>query len=138
MDAVVGKDLVARETRMTDTNPVPGGLVLFGGGGYDKKYGHIAVVTGVNEDGTINVRESNFNGNSRVTERKNVPRTFVKGFYNKTPVVEGKKEYSQPAMDKLAAFNNGTADYDTIMKQIGSTKAGLKIKGEFDALVASQ
>lgn len=84
-----GNSLSARIQAFNDQTPKVGGEVLFSGGGYDKTYGHIAVVTGVNSDGTINVKESNYKGDKTVTERNNVPLTYVKWFYNNTPLAGG-------------------------------------------------
>ena len=44
-------------------------MVLFTGGGYDKTYGHIASIESVNQDGTLNIVESNLNGDNKVTRR---------------------------------------------------------------------
>lgn len=45
-------------------------MALFTGSGYDKTYGHIAIVEGIDEaNGTITLRESNYNGDKKVTSR---------------------------------------------------------------------
>jgi len=67
-------------------------MAFFGGAGYDPTYWHIAIVTGVNQDGTINVKESNYSGTGKVTERT-VPASQVTGYYNNTPLA---KWVSQP------------------------------------------
>ena len=82
-----GNSLDDRKKAFSSKDAQEGGMVLFSGGGYDKQYGHIAIVTGVNDDGTINVKESNYNGDKKVTERFNVPTTYVSGYYNNTPLV---------------------------------------------------
>ena len=62
-------------------------MAFFGGAGYDPTYGHISIVTGVNADGTINVKESNYSGTGKVTERT-VPASQVTGYYNNTPLAK--------------------------------------------------
>lgn len=71
-------------------------MVLFTGGNYDKTYGHIASIESVNQDGTINVVESNLNGDKKVTRRTlqaNDP--AISGFYNNTPLA--KSSGTQPS-----------------------------------------
>ena len=62
-------------------------MVLFSGGGYDKTYGHIAAIESVNQDGTMNIVESNLNGDNKVT-RRTIPINDknISGFYNNTPL----------------------------------------------------
>lgn len=60
-------------------------LVLFTWWNYDKQYWHIAVVTSVNWDWTINITESNLNGEWKVTNRT-VWVNEVTWFYNNTPL----------------------------------------------------
>ena len=64
-------------------------MVLFSGGGYDKTYGHIASIESVNPDGTINVVESNLNGDNKVTRRTiSASDANISGFYNNTPLAK--------------------------------------------------
>jgi hypothetical protein len=64
------------------------GIVLFSGWNYDPTYGHIAIVTGVNQDGTINIKESNYEDKNIVSERT-VPISEATWFYNNTPLAGG-------------------------------------------------
>ena len=62
-------------------------MVLFSGGGYDKTYGHIAAIESVNQDGTMNIVESNLNGDNKVTRRTiSINDKNISGFYNNTPL----------------------------------------------------
>lgn len=100
-----GNSLEKRKQAFSDTNATPGGLVLFDGGGYDKTYGHIAVVTGVSADGkTITVKESNYNGDNKVTERT-IPTTYVSGYYNNTPLAQGGEESPTISDKQFTQFN---------------------------------
>ena len=45
-----GNSKDARKQAFADTTPQVGGLAFFGGSGYDPTYGHISIVTGVNQD----------------------------------------------------------------------------------------
>lgn len=82
-----GNSKDARIQAFSDPTPQVGWMALFTGSGYDQTYGHIAIVTGVNPDGTINVKESNYGNDKRVTERT-VPASSVTGYYNKTPLAQ--------------------------------------------------
>ncbi len=63
-------------------------MAFFGGDGYDPTYGHISIVTGVDQaNGTITVKESNYNNDKKVTERT-VPASSVTGYYNNTPLAK--------------------------------------------------
>lgn len=64
-------------------------MVLFTGGGYDKTYGHIASIESVNQDGTLNIVESNLNGDNKVTRRTiRANDSAISGFYNNTPLAK--------------------------------------------------
>lgn len=84
--------LTDRITAFKDQEPVVWGMVLFSGGNYDPKYGHISIVTGVSADGNnITIKESNLKNDKSVTERT-IPITEATGFYNDTPLAGGGKE----------------------------------------------
>jgi len=87
-----GNSKEARTQAFSDKTPQVWWMAFFGGAGYDPTYWHIAIVTGVNQDGTINVKESNYSGTGKVTERT-VPASQVTGYYNNTPLA---KWVSQP------------------------------------------
>lgn len=82
-----GNSKDARIQAFSDPTPQVGWMALFTGSGYDQTYGHISIVTGVNPDGTINVKESNYGNDKRVTERT-LPASSVTGYYNKTPLAQ--------------------------------------------------
>jgi hypothetical protein len=90
MDATPGgNSLEARKTAYSDKAPVAGGMVLFTGNGYDKTYGHIAAIESVNQDGTMNIVESNLKNDNKVT-RRTIPANdpVIHGFYNNTPLAK--------------------------------------------------
>ncbi len=83
-----GNSKVSRITQFSDTTPQIWWMALFTWSGYDQTYGHIAIVTGVDEaNGTITLKESNYNGDKKVTERT-VPISSATGFYNNTPLAK--------------------------------------------------
>lgn len=87
--------------------------MLFSGGGYDPKYGHMAIVKSVNPDGTITVKESNFHGDKRVTERT-IPTTYVSGYYNNTPLANAVGTQSvlpKDAIEKIASYEADISKY---------------------------
>lgn len=85
LDAVVWTTANDRVKNFTDTEPQEWWLVLFTWWNYDKQYWHIAVVTSVNWDWTINITESNLNNDWKVTNRT-VWVDEVTWFYNDTPL----------------------------------------------------
>ena len=82
-----GNSKDARVQAFSDATPQVGGMALFTWSWYDQTYGHISIVTGVNQDGTINVKESNYGNDKKVTERT-VPASSVTGYYNNTPLAK--------------------------------------------------
>ncbi|GAB2025352.1 CHAP domain-containing protein [Lactovum odontotermitis] len=52
--------------------PAPNEIVVFSPAQAGNPYGHVAVIQSVNADGTVNVREANYNNNPNVTYRSNV------------------------------------------------------------------
>lgn len=82
-----GNSKDARKQAFSDTTPQVGWMVFFGWDGYDKTYGHIGIVTGVNQDGTINVKDSNY-GNDKLVRERTVPASTATGFYNNTPLAK--------------------------------------------------
>lgn len=83
-----GNSKEARVKAFADKTPQVWGMAFFGWAWYDPTYWHISIVTSVNEDWTINVKDSNYNGDKKVTERT-VPASTATGFYNNTPLANG-------------------------------------------------
>ncbi|GAB2027676.1 CHAP domain-containing protein [Lactovum odontotermitis] len=54
------------------STPAPGEIMVFSPAAAGNGLGHVAVIDSVNADGTVNIREANYNGNSNVTSRSNV------------------------------------------------------------------
>lgn len=74
----VGGHLLAKWIPTNSDSPRVGGLVVT----YESWAGHVAVVTGVNGDGTFNIRESNYT-HGWITERTmSVNSSKIKGFVN--------------------------------------------------------
>lgn len=82
--------LAGRMKTYTDRTPAVGGLVFFSGGKYDQKNGHVSVVTAVNADGSITVKESNLKWDEKVSTRT-IPASEATGFYNNTPLAQANK-----------------------------------------------
>lgn len=84
-----GNNLKERINAFKDQEPVIWWQVLFVWGEYDKTYWHIAVITWVNGDGTINVKESNLRWDNKITERT-IPLQWsnISWFYNSTPLAQ--------------------------------------------------
>jgi len=55
----------------------------------------------VNEDGTINVKDSNYAGDKKVDERT-VPASSVTGYYNNTPLARIATGETEPEYDANA------------------------------------
>ncbi len=53
----------------TGSTPVIGAIVQFSGAGYNKYYGHVGIVSGI-EDGNIIVKDMNYRGLYEITIRK--------------------------------------------------------------------
>lgn len=83
-----GNSKEARTKAFSETTPQVWGMVFFGGAWYDPTYGHISIVTSVNQDGTITVKDSNYSNDKKVQERT-VPASTATGFYNNTPLASG-------------------------------------------------
>ena len=83
-----GNSKEARVKAFADKTPQVWGMAFFGWAWYDPTYWHIGIVTSVNEDWTINVKDSNYNGDKKVTERT-VPANTATGYYNNTPLANG-------------------------------------------------
>lgn len=110
-----GNSLSSRIEAFSDTSPTPGWLVLFNWWNYNKTYWHISVVTWINSDWTITVKESNLNNDKKVTERKislNDPN--ISWFYNNTPLAWWwqEQETSFNSTD-IRAFNDLTPSEKT-------------------------
>lgn len=104
-----GNSLSERIKKFSETSPMPGWMVLFNWWNYDKTYGHIAVVTGINADWSITVKESNLNWDKKVTERTislNDPN--ISWFYNNTPLAGGNGTDSSFNATDIRVFNSLT------------------------------
>jgi hypothetical protein len=82
-----------RKSAFTDKVPVVGAQVFFSWEWYDKKYGHVSVVTKVNKDASGNVvsfdvRESNLKNDWAVGSRTNIPVSKANWFYNSTDLAK--------------------------------------------------
>lgn len=104
LDAVVWTTAKDRVKNFTDTEAKEWWLVLFTWWNYDKQYWHIAVVTSVNWDWTINITESNLNWDWKVTNRV-VWIDEVTWFYNDTPLAWGTWWYTQDKIELLSEIS---------------------------------
>lgn len=100
-----GNSKEARVQAFSDKTPQVGWMAFFGWPGYDKTYGHVSVVTGVNADGSITVKDSNYANDKKVQERT-VPASSVTGYYNNTPLAKWLSGWSQdtPVSGKLGTL----------------------------------
>ena len=127
-----GNSKEERVKQFSDTTPQVGWMAFFGGAGYDKTYWHVAIVTGVNADWTINVKESNYWNDKRVTERT-VPASSVTGYYNNTPLaqwVQWETQTPQYTDDVIAVLAlawdmTNTAEAKKTLKENGLTTQDL-------------
>ena len=110
-----GNSKDARKQAFSETTPQVWGMAFFGGAGYDPTYGHISIVTGVNADWTITVKESNYGNDKKVTERT-VPANSVTGYYNNTPLAKQGAQGTFTATEEAWANNimNGKAKISDI------------------------
>lgn len=85
-----GNNLEERVKAFSDSSPIAGGMLLFNGGNYDKTYWHISLVTWVDADaGTITIKESNLNGDNKVTTREiSMDDPAISWYYNSTPLAQ--------------------------------------------------
>ena len=88
----------ARTKAFSDKTPEVWGMAFFGWPWYDETYGHIGIITWVNPDGTISIKDSNYNGDKMVWERT-VPASSATGFYNNTPLANGLSSVSKPSSE---------------------------------------
>lgn len=100
-----GNSKEARVQAFSDKTPQVGWMAFFGWPGYDKTYGHVSVVTGVNADGSITVKDSNYANDKKVQERT-VPASSITGYYNNTPLAKWLSGWSQdtPVSGKLGTL----------------------------------
>jgi len=96
-----GNSKEARTKAFSETTPQVWGMAFFGWAWYDPTYWHISIVTWVNEDGTINVKDSNYAGDKKVDERT-VPASSVTGYYNNTPLARIATGETEPEYDANA------------------------------------
>lgn len=100
-----GNSKEARVQAFSDKTPQVGWMAFFGWPGYDKTYGHVSVVTSVNADGSITVKDSNYANDKKVQERT-VPASSITGYYNNTPLAKWLSGWSQdtPVSGKLGTL----------------------------------
>jgi len=99
-----GNDLKARVRAFSSKEPKVGWMVLFTGWNYDKTYWHVAVVTAVNPDWTITVKESNLKWDKTITERT-VPANSATWYFNNTPLAQNNwKAYDATLLPAYTAY----------------------------------
>lgn len=138
-----GNSKEERFNAFSETTPQVWGMAFFGGEWYDKTYWHIAIVTGVNADWTITVKDSNYRWDGKVAERT-VNANTVSGYYNNTPLAKWLSGWTttQPTSSEanswVNAWNNWTMDIETILTKIGNTKEALPLKNEVIKAIDAQ
>jgi len=135
-----GNSKEARLSAFSDTKPEIGGMAFFGWPWYDKTYGHISIVTGVDEaNGTIDLKESNYNGDKKVTKRT-VPMSTVTGYYNNTPLAKwvgwtgGEKKYTDSEIELYAEL----ANMDASARNTALKAQGIPLKDVTDYMAAAK
>lgn len=122
-----GNSKEARIQAFSDKTPQVGGMAFFGGAGYDPTYGHISIVTGVNPDGTITVKESNYGNDQKVTERT-VPANTATGYYNNTPLAQSINAGTQGPIGQYTDQNINDLAYLTELQEKNPTQAAKDMK----------
>lgn len=96
-----------------------------------KKYGHVAIITAVNSDWTVDLKESNKAGEGKVFSRKNVPMSSIYGYFDPTQATTAddlidvnpelanfyNRTMSSQAKDKLTTEERKTIDWMWISRQ---------------------
>jgi len=124
-------DTIAGRTKTyTDTAPVVWGMVFEAGPQLDAKNWHVAVVTKINPDGSLQVRESNFFWDDKVHDRTisaNEVKSMVKWYYNNTPLAGGQSqnwansEFTQVAKE-LVDGKTKVSDLKTLWYNVNEIK----------------
>ena len=80
LDRVFGNEIASKKSQINSQTPTVGSIAIFEG--WNKpQYGHVAIVTSVNADGTITTLESNKAGEGQVFSRT-LPASSAVGYYN--------------------------------------------------------
>lgn len=104
-------DRAAAKGFVTAALPVTGSVVVYRPGpGYDLTFGHVAIVTGVNPNGTFQVREMNYSWFNKVDERSSTM-DGVAGFILPPGSISAKQ---QPAGQVAASTTAATAGSDLV------------------------
>lgn len=61
----MGDSYASKKQHINSSVPVVGGLAVWNPGGGIKKYGHVGIVTAVNNDGTVTIRDWNWKGDEK-------------------------------------------------------------------------
>ncbi len=134
---IFGDSIGQKESQTNSNTPVVGSAAVIDTG---DAYGHVAVVEKINNDGTINVVESNWNNDGRITRRTIDPGS-VYGYYVPQNKPAGSVSYSESqwTVDDSAGkgdlgtmsgfFTDGSSPDNTIsseyIESINSTPAAL-------------
>lgn len=127
LDNIVWKTITDRKKSFTEWKPLEWWLVLFDKW-YDSTYWHIAVVTKVNQDWTINIKESNLHWDWKITERFNLnptTKSWIWGYYNNTPLVNWWKEDTN-----IISYNSATPTQLAKVIQTSEWKAVINAKNK--------
>jgi surface antigen len=65
-------DPITDKTKYVNSQQPKAGSVMIMDSQTSPQYGHVAVVESVNNDGTVNLKEANWNGDGKIHTRKNV------------------------------------------------------------------
>ena len=125
-----GNSKEARVQAFSDKTPQVGWMAFFGWPWYDKTYGHVAVVTGVNADWTINVKDSNYANDKKVRERT-VPASSVTGYYNNTPLAKWLSGWSEQVSSTWTQYTDQNINdlaYLTDLQEKNPTQASKDMK----------
>lgn len=90
--------------------------------------GHIGVVESVNPDGTFNTVESNYNGDQKISRRKNVPISEVAGF-----IRPQKAEFTGKATGEELAFRDAAGALEVNL----GDKVGQKFRSDLERRINS-
>ena len=116
-----GDDKALRKQLFNDETPAVWGLVFFDWDKYDTTYGHIARVEAINQDWTVDLVESNYNGDEKVTRRTiSSNEVWLSGFYNNTPLANEIKTSREWYNENLRTFYiefNATGELTSAMQQ---------------------
>lgn len=122
-----GNSKEARTHAFSDKTPQVGWMAFFGGAGYDKTYWHIAIVTWINADWSITVKDSNYAWDGKVKERT-VPASSATGYYNNTPLAKSIGTDTQGSTGQYTDQNINDLAYLTELQEKNPTQASKDMK----------